>query len=86
MKLLRTPAKALAIGTVSLLVMFRAIGDVPASPPSGDVQMGQVVAGYTRSTLDRGGWDNTVMHNSEYTAANPLLAVRVGSGATSVAG
>jgi hypothetical protein len=38
---------------------------------------------FTRSILDRGGWENTVMTNSHYTATNPLLAVGVGSGATS---
>ena len=51
---------------------------------SGDMLMGEIVASYSRSILDRGGWENTLMTNSEYTAANPLLAVGVGSGATSV--
>jgi hypothetical protein len=119
MKLRFAPAKALAIGTVSFLVMFQAhagsgeaameaslhtiqavdssaqwhnvwmpqaSGNAVASAPSGDLQMGAVVAGYTRTNLDRGGWVNTLMRNSGYTAVNPLLAVGVGSGATSVAG
>jgi hypothetical protein len=47
--------------------------------------MDEIVASYTRSLMDKGGWENTLMTNSEYTAANPLLAVGVGSGATSPA-
>jgi hypothetical protein len=50
---------------------------------SGDQQMGEIVASYTRSNLDRGGWENTLMTNSNCTATNPLMAVGVGSGATS---
>jgi hypothetical protein len=50
---------------------------------SGDQQMDQIVASYSRSSLDRGGWENILMTNSTYTATNPLMAVGVGSGATS---
>lgn len=50
---------------------------------SGDVQMSEMIASYTRSSLDKGGWKNTLMSNSNYTAMNPLLAVDIGSGATS---
>jgi hypothetical protein len=41
-----------------------------------------IVASYSLSSLDRGGWENTLMTNSNYTAANPLMAVSVGSGVT----
>ena len=42
------------------------------------------VAGWEsrRANLDRGGWENTLMTNSSYTATNPLMAVGVGSGVT----
>lgn len=63
--------------------MPQASGNAVAMLPSGDLQISGIVAGYTRSILDRGGWENTLMTNSEYAAANPLLAVDVGSGATS---
>jgi hypothetical protein len=65
--------------------MPQASANAVALAPSGDLQMGEIVASYTRSILDRGGWENSLMTNSEYTAANPLLAVGVGSGATSPA-
>lgn len=84
MKLLCIPARALAIGTVSVLVLFPV--RAAESPLSGDLQMAEVVASYTRPMLDRGGWDNTLMRDSGYAAANPLLAAQVGSGATSGAG
>jgi hypothetical protein len=63
--------------------MPQASANAVAVALSGDQQMGEVVASYTRSILDRGGWENTWMTNSNYTAANPLMAVGVGSGATS---
>ena len=63
--------------------MPQASAHAPAVSPSGDVQMGEIIASYTRSRLDRGGWENTWMSNSNYTAPNPLLAVGIGSGATS---
>jgi hypothetical protein len=49
----------------------------------GDRLLAEVVAGYSRPILDRGGWENKLMTNSEYTAANPLLAAGVDSGAIS---
>jgi hypothetical protein len=64
--------------------MPQASANAVAISPSGDLLMGEIVASYSRSILDRGGWENTLMTNSEYTAANPLLAVGVGSGATSL--
>ena len=64
--------------------MPQASANAVVPTPSGDMLLGEIVASYSRSILDRGGWENTLMTNSEYTAANPLLAVGVGSGATSV--
>jgi hypothetical protein len=63
--------------------MPKASANAVAVGMSGDQQMGQIVASYSRSNLDRGGWENTLMTNSNYTATNPLMAVGVGSGATS---
>lgn len=63
--------------------MPQASAHAVAITPSGDVQVRWIIASYTRSVLDKGGWENTLMRNSNYTAANPLLAVSIGSGATS---
>jgi hypothetical protein len=82
MKLTPLFTQALATGAISTVVVFAAHATEPTL--SGDRLMDAVLAGYTRPVLDRGGWENTLMTNSEYTAANPLLAVGVGSGATSV--
>lgn len=101
MKLPSTPIKTLAVCATAALAtlaahagtgaewhnawMPQASADVVAQAPSGDRLLGDIVAGYTRAALDRGGWENTLMHNAEYVAPIPLLAVGVGSGATSAA-
>ena len=63
--------------------MPQASANAIAVAPSGDLQMGEIVASYSRTALDKSGWENSFMSNSNYTAPNPLLAVGVGSGATS---
>lgn len=63
--------------------MPQASAHAVAITPSGDVQIRWIIASYTRTILDKGGWENTLMSNSKYTASNPLLAVSIGSGATS---
>jgi len=67
------------------LWMPQAGANVMNDSVSGDQQMAEIVAAYTRSMLDSGGWVNTLMSNSIYTAAHPLMTVAVGSGATSPA-
>ena len=56
------------------------------SVPSGDALLAQVVAQYTRETLDRGGWVNAHLSNSDYAVGNPLLFARIGEGVTVTAG
>ena len=49
---------------------------------SADQQLMQIVASYTRERLDRYGWMNTYLTNSNYSSGNPLLAVQIGDGIT----
>lgn len=60
--------------------MPAATGNEPHTEASADQKMVAIVASYTREALDRSGWVNTVLSNSEYASGNPLLAVRVGEG------
>jgi hypothetical protein len=55
---------------------------LPRTQPSADQKMVWIIAIYTREVLDRGGWVNTVMTNSQYASGNPLSTVRVGEGLT----
>jgi hypothetical protein len=50
---------------------------------SADSHLQAIVAGYTRATLDRGGWHNAFAPADHYAAGEPLLAADVGSGVTS---
>ena len=50
------------------------------APLSGNQQLMQIVGEYTRAVLDRGGWVNSLMRNSQYASGNPLLAVQNGEG------
>lgn len=52
------------------------------SQPSGDLLLQEVVAGYGRSLLDRGGWLNPYVNEAHYSAGEPLLAVGIGEGLT----
>ncbi len=60
-----------------------ATGNAPHTEASADQKMVAIIASYTREALDRGGWVNTVLSNSEYASGNPLLAVHVGEGLSS---
>lgn len=59
-----------------------ASGDYVAIEMSADDRLNDIVASYTRDTLDRGGWDNIYAPDSHYAAPNGLLAVDVGDGMT----
>jgi hypothetical protein len=51
--------------------------------PSADSHLQAIVAGYTRATLDRGGWHNSfAAATTGYAAGEPLLAAEVGNGVT----
>ncbi len=50
--------------------------------PSGDLTIQAIFAGYSRALLDRGGWTNPYVSEDHYAAGEPLLAVRIGEGAT----
>ena len=63
-----------------------ATGVETRSEISGDGHLNEIVAQYTREMLDRGGWINAMLTNSNYAAGTPLLAVRIGGGVTIVAG
>ena len=63
-------------------LMPAATGNQLRTEASFDQKMVAIIASYTREALDRGGWVNTVLTNSEYASGNPLLAVRVGEGLT----
>lgn len=63
--------------------MPAATGSEPHTEASADQKMVAIIASYTREALDRGGWVNTVLSNSEYASGNPLLAVHVGEGLSS---
>lgn len=67
-------------------VMMSALCCTAAFAGSADERLAQIGAAHTRDALDRGGWENTVLNNSTYAAANQLRATRIGDGATSVAG
>ncbi len=62
--------------------MPAATGDPNISAKSADQRLTEIVAGYTRETLDRGGWENTLMHNADYASGNSLMAVNIGEGVT----
>lgn len=53
-----------------------------ATTPSGEQTLMNIVAGYGRSLLDRGGWNNPWVAESSYASGEPLLAVRIGDGVT----
>lgn len=65
--------------------MLVATGDVE-SPASGDEMLTRIVAQFTRETLDRGGWVNAYLSNSDYSAGNLLLFAEIGEGITVTAG
>jgi len=50
--------------------------------PSGEQTLMNIVAGYGRALLDRGGWNNPWVAESTYASGEPLLAVRIGDGVT----
>lgn len=60
--------------------MPAATGSQPHTGASADQRMVAIIASYTREVLDRGGWVNSVLTNSEYASGNPLLSARVGEG------
>jgi hypothetical protein len=64
-------------------MMPTATGNFATPTVSADQQLQQRVAGYTRESLDRGGWRNAWVAGSHYAAGEPLLAVAVGTGVTS---
>lgn len=49
---------------------------------SGDELLMRSVSVYTRTALDRGGWENPFMPDAHYATGNALLAVGVGEGVT----
>ncbi|MEY4747837.1 MAG: hypothetical protein RIQ60_51 [Pseudomonadota bacterium] len=57
-------------------------GQFMAAQGSGDAHLAQVLAGYDRVALDRGGWTNPWVLADHYAAGAPLLAVKVGDGVT----
>ena len=57
-----------------------ATGTAVAERPSADARLAEIVAGYTREALDRGGWVNLVFTETHYAAGNPLLSLPVGQG------
>ncbi len=62
--------------------MPAATGNPTIETISADQRLTEIVATYTRETLDRGGWINTFLHNADYASGNPLLAVNIGEGVT----
>ncbi len=57
-------------------------GETIITGTSGDTHLNQLVATYTRESLDRGGWVNSLLNNADYASGNPILAVREGEGVT----
>jgi hypothetical protein len=53
-----------------------------ATAPSGEQTLMNSVAGYGRSLLDRGGWNNQWVVEDHYSSGEPLLAVRIVDGVT----
>lgn len=53
-------------------------------PASADRRLNALVARHTRAALDRGGWSNPWVVGPAYAAGEPLLAVAVGGGATTL--
>ena len=53
-----------------------------APDASADQRLMDILAGYKRDMLDRGGWVNQTLANAHYASGNPLLAARVGDGVT----
>lgn len=53
-----------------------------AAGQSGDVVMATILAGYTRSLLDRGGWLNPYAPTPDYDSGHALLAMAPGDGLT----
>ena len=54
--------------------------------PSGDEMLTEIIAQYTRKVLDRGGWENAYLSNSDYSVGNLLLLAKIGEGITVTAG
>lgn len=59
-----------------------ATGNTVYKVVSADQRLAEIVASYTRESLDRGGWVNSLLDNSQYASGNPLLAVHIGEGVT----
>ncbi|MFM2067434.1 MAG: hypothetical protein RLZZ584_2343 [Pseudomonadota bacterium] len=75
---------ALATQVFAAFPVRMAAADCPApgDRQSADSHLQNIVAGYTRATLDRGGWHNTHVATTGYAAGEPLLAADVGTGVT----
>ena len=52
------------------------------TPASGDEMLTRIVAQFTREMLDRGGWVNAHLSNSDYSVGNLLLFAKIGEGIT----
>lgn len=65
-------------------LMPQATGRLMADGPSADSVLQAVLAGYDRVALDRGGWSNPWVQDASYAAGEPLLAVKVGDGVTTL--
>lgn len=64
------------------LLISEPVDEPKPSLISGDIHLDKIVGQYTLKSLDRGGWVNTVLNNSNYSSGNALLAVKVGEGVT----
>lgn len=56
--------------------------NAPVPTVSADRMLTRIVAAQTREILDRRGWENPYLTNSNYASGNTLLAVEVGNGIT----
>ena len=61
-------------------LMPAGVGEAPVQMASFDQQVQQMLAGYTREMLDRGGWRNAFVTEDHYAAGEPLLAAAPGEG------
>jgi hypothetical protein len=65
-------------------LMPQGTGRLMADGPSADSVLQAVLTGYDRVALDRGGWANPWVSTEGYAAGEPLLAVKVGDGVTTI--
>jgi hypothetical protein len=80
---LRDDYQNLALRTWVNPLMPAGTGSVADTARSADERLQQMVAGYSREPLDRGGWRNPWVGGDRYAAGEPLLTAAVGAGVTS---